>query len=155
MIWEKINRIFCSASKLWGPSVLQQRRRCWWFVAISRQPGAAIWVKLWGYWLQKESKTRGRLGEQSTPTLLAYSVLAVPPPPPHYHHQHQEAALSFPLLSSVFFLLLFLLIWAWLHIKFHSSMAACYISFFSPVIHHSPGISAVSFLSSSSFYFKL
>lgn len=34
------------------------------------------------YW-EQQSRTRGRLGEESTPTLLADSVLAIPPIPPH------------------------------------------------------------------------
>lgn len=47
------------------------------------------------YW-EQQSRTRSRLGEESTPTSLAYSVLAIPPPPPPHLH---PALFSFLFLS--------------------------------------------------------
>lgn len=59
VIWRKINRIFGSSSKLWdcvscgsaAATAAAVTVICRHFTAA----GAAIWVKLWGYWLQKES----------------------------------------------------------------------------------------------------
>lgn len=102
VIWRKINRIFGSSPKLWcWASYCRCRHHARDLSPFHSSRGSyfgeimglliAEWEQF--YW-EQQSRTRSRLGEQSTATLLAYRVLA--------HCLHLlVCSLFFSLLSSV------------------------------------------------------
>lgn len=99
------------------------------------------------YW-EQQSRTRGRLGEESTPTLLAYNVLAIPPPSPHL------SAFLLLVMWAIFTFLSsppWLIFFSWPQIRSSFSPAfkhLLFLSFFpweALMIHLSLETSAVSF----------